>query len=135
VLLSVGGGGYLVAVGIGALPSDQTLHLPSGSSHRRGAALWWRGLGVSALNPKSLLFFVAFLPQFARTSAPWPMTVQLGTLGAIWALLAGCFYAALGLGTQRVLALRPEVSRLVARIAGGAMVVAGGLLLADQVVR
>ncbi len=83
---------------------------------RRGAVL--RGIGVSALNPKSLLFFVAFLPQFARPSASWPLTVQLIVLGGVWVVLIAGFYTVLGWSATRTLSGRPTLARTVSRMAG-----------------
>ena len=132
VLLTVVGGAYLIHLGVGAFRANGG-HAHGGRTDRSAAAgLMRRGFGVSALNPKSLLFFVVFLPQFTRTSASWPVTVQLAVLGGVWAFLSAAFYAALGLGAQRLLLGRPRVSLVVARVAGAAMVLAGVLLLADQ---
>jgi threonine/homoserine/homoserine lactone efflux protein len=41
-----------------------------------------QGVITEALNPKTALFFVSFLPQFARPEAG-PLAVQLALLGAI----------------------------------------------------
>jgi threonine/homoserine/homoserine lactone efflux protein len=94
-----------------------------------------RGVGVSTLNPKSLLFFLAFLPQFTRPSAAWPVAIQLTVLGGAWVALAAAFYTVLGLTAQRGLARRPALARAVTRVAGAAMVLAGIALLAEQLIR
>jgi threonine/homoserine/homoserine lactone efflux protein len=47
-----------------------------------------KGAGVSGLNPKLLPVFLALLPQFTDPHAPWPITVQIATLGLIMILLA-----------------------------------------------
>ncbi|MEX6502677.1 LysE family translocator [Pseudomonas zhanjiangensis] len=61
-------------------------------------ALFWKAFGLGASNPKDILFFAAFLPQFI--SAEQPMLTQLLLMIATWAALdLGCklFY---GLGAH-----------------------------------
>jgi threonine/homoserine/homoserine lactone efflux protein len=137
LLLSVVGAAYLLYVGVGALrrPPDglpEEGRAPRGVSTSRALR---QGVGVSALNPKALLFFLAFLPQFARPTAAWPFAVQLAVLGGIWILLTSAFYACLGFTVQRTLGRRPGLARTLTRVSGAAMVLAGVGLLAEQLVR
>ncbi|MFN3310462.1 MAG: LysE family translocator [Thermomonas sp.] len=53
---------------------------------------------TSLLNPKALLFFLVFLPQFVAPERG-PVALQLGLLGALLALLAFAFHAALGVAS------------------------------------
>jgi len=46
------------------------------------AAIVSRGVGVSGLNPKGLLIFVALLPQLTDPGGRWPATVQLTASGS-----------------------------------------------------
>jgi threonine/homoserine/homoserine lactone efflux protein len=64
---------------------------------RRGRSLW-TGFVVGVTNPKTIVFFVAFLPQFTdETAAAGPQIALLGlvfavmaiTSDSIWAILAG----------------------------------------------
>ncbi|MEO3790608.1 LysE family translocator [Nonomuraea sp. B10E15] len=48
--------------------------------------LFWEGFVVNVLNPKTAVFFVAFLPQFADQRAG-PIGPQILLLGAIWLVL------------------------------------------------
>ncbi|MEO3887148.1 LysE family translocator [Nonomuraea sp. B5E05] len=48
--------------------------------------LFWEGFVVNVLNPKTAVFFVAFLPQFADQQAG-PIGPQILLLGAIWLVL------------------------------------------------
>lgn len=88
---------------------------------------------MSGLNPKAWLFFLAFLPQFARPTG-WPLGLQLAVPGAIWIILAVAFYGLLGLTVRRTLARWPALTSILTRVSGGAMVLAGMALLAEQVV-
>ena len=93
-----------------------------------GRAVMVRGLGVSALNPKGLLIFLALLPQFTNPRWSWPLTAQLGLLGLVFAASCGAFYLGLGSAARKILAARPAAARAVTRFSGAAMVVIGALL-------
>jgi threonine/homoserine/homoserine lactone efflux protein len=95
-----------------------------------GRAVLVRGVGVSALNPKGLLVFLALLPQFTNPRGSWPLAAQLGLLGLVFVLSCGAFYLSLGSAARKILAARPAAARAVTRFSGAAMVVVGALLLA-----
>jgi threonine/homoserine/homoserine lactone efflux protein len=59
---------------------------------------------VSLFNPKALLFFVMFLPQFADPRRG-PISAQLLVLGLLLSTLALVFHALLGLAAGRVAAV------------------------------
>ncbi len=89
---------YLVYIGIKqwlAEPIDLTRTKPQSKSFR---AIYLRGLLVSLSNPKTLLFFGAFFPQFVSMDAdPQPQIILLcatflviaAVLDGAWAVLAG----------------------------------------------
>ena len=58
----------------------------------------------SLLNPKALLFFMVFLPQFVQP-AKGNVPLQLCTLGIVLSLLAFAFHGALGISSARVAAV------------------------------
>lgn len=137
--LTVVGAAYLTYLG-GALLSrpgatGDTVALDSPakqpSSYRWGHVL--RGVGVSALNPKGLLLFLAILPQFADPGRSWPIPTQLAALGLVFVLTCGAFYTGLGLCARSVLRSRPGASRVMSRVSGAAMIVVGLVLLAERV--
>ena len=123
-ILKVAGALYLIWLGIGLIRSKPTLdpeQLKS-TSH----SIFWTAYWVTALNPKSITFFVAFLPQFIDPSRPVfqqlvimeIVFLVLGTLNALaYALVAS---------QARKAVTRPSVLGWVNR-AGGAILVMAGL--------
>jgi threonine/homoserine/homoserine lactone efflux protein len=80
---------------------------------------------VTTLNPKSIVFFVAFLPQFVDPAAP--LTPQLLAFQAIFlclALLNAFGYALLAARARRSVA-SPRMMRIAHRVGGGALIGAG----------
>jgi len=130
--LTIVGGLYLVWLGMRALlrPAGHGVAGPAAARSDRATVL--RGIGVSGLNPKGLLVFLAVLPQFATPRGSWPLAVQLGILGVVFTLTCGVFYLSMGSAARRILDGRPALSRVIARISGAAMIVIGVLLLAEH---
>lgn len=63
------------------------------------AAAFWRSLAVALSNPKGLLFFSAFLPQFIDTAAP--QAGQYLTLALVSAAIDGVVLVAYAAGGSR----------------------------------
>lgn len=85
----------------------------------------WEGAISSLTNPKSMVFMLAFLPQFVDPSFGWPVTVQLLILGAVQKLSGFVVMAALALGAGTFgtwLARRPSLIAWQERFAGLVMV-------------
>lgn len=74
---------YLIWLGIGIIRGGMdTSSLPAGDKRSAGRA-FMRAVIVEVLNPKSAMFFIAFLPQFADPGAAWPVWLQMLILGWI----------------------------------------------------
>ncbi len=121
---------YLVWLGIRQWRAPAVdLTLPS--EPKSGRAIYVRALLVSLTNPKTLLFYGAFFPQFlseGRAVAPQIAALSL-TFLTIAVLIDGCWALAAG-RARRLIAAR---GRLGNRLAGGLLVGAGiGLALARQ---
>ena len=95
------GAAYLVYLGIRKLLDKAPLGGEPVRNHRRLGQIFWQGVVVNVLNPKTALFFFAFLPQFvdvSRGAVGWQIAflgvlfVVLGIVSdGIWALAAGTF--------------------------------------------
>jgi len=73
---------YLVWLGIQLFRTKTDLALPAieAKSARRA---FFESVTVEVLNPKTAIFFVAFLPQFIDASASFPVWLQFIVLGTI----------------------------------------------------
>ncbi len=134
-VLTLAGAGYLIWLGIGMFVARSTApaaadETSAGGSWARQAA---RGLGVSGLNPKVFLLFLALLPQFIRPDAAWPVAAQIVALGLVHVTSCAVIYTVVGTGARTVLRTRPAAARAVTRFSGAAMVVIGVVLSAEQI--
>lgn len=82
---------------------------------------------VTALNPKSIVFFVAFVPQFLVASAP--LLPQMLLFEATFLVLAAtnALLYALAASAARSTIRKPVVQRIVNRI-GGSLLIGAGLV-------
>jgi threonine/homoserine/homoserine lactone efflux protein len=92
------------------------------------------GLGVSGLNPKVFLLFLALLPQFVDADAGWPVATQILCLGLVHVASCAVIYTLVGTGARSVLRTRPAAARTVTRVSGAAMLVIGTILIIEQVI-
>jgi len=84
---------------------------------------------VTALNPKSITFFVAFLPQFVDPARPlWPQMALMVATFVTLASVNALGYALLAARARRTIR-RPSVMRAVNRT-GGSLLIGAGLLTA-----
>ena len=122
------GAGYLVYLGIKLWRSDATpAELDLAQPNRSNRSYFNRAFIVTALNPKSIAFFVAFLPQFVRTQAH--ALEQFVILGATFLVLAGVNAMLYGFfaGQLREALLHTSIRRLFNRCGGSALIGAGVL--------
>jgi threonine/homoserine/homoserine lactone efflux protein len=130
--LTLAGGLYLAWHGAKTLARPSAPGGPSGAPAGASRGTLARGIGVSALNPKGLLMFLALLPQFTDARGSWPLSAQLAVLGLVFVASCGAFYLCLGSSARRILHSRPAAARVITRFSGAAMIVIGALLLAER---
>ena len=83
------GAAYLMYLGIRTLCSDDSQLLQAANGDRRLVHIFAQGVLVNLLNPKTALFFLAFLPQFVDPSRGHA-TLQIFQLGVLFALMGWC---------------------------------------------
>jgi len=125
------GAAYLVFLGVklfmsAAEAAPGALEAPG---RARPAEIFGHAAAVTALNPKSIAFFIAFVPQFMRPEAPLlpQFVILIATFVGI-GFLNALLYALLA-DRMRVAIARPSVLRGLTRL-GGATLVAMGVATA-----
>ena len=128
-ILKWAGAAYLVYLGVKlwrAPVADPVLPEPTPVSSRRMLGHTWL---VTALNPKSIVFFMAFLPQFLDPTSPLlPQFLVMEATFLVLATLNAAAYATLAQSARRLIKT-PTIQRAVNRT-GGALLVGAGLLTA-----
>ena len=127
-VLKLVGAVYLVWLGVRLWRADPAADAFEGRAQPASqGAMFWHAYVVTALNPKSIVFFIAFVPQFVAAGRP-PLRqflileatfVMLAAVNAaLWALLAGQLQARFR---------TPRMQRLVNRTGGGLLIAAGAV--------
>jgi threonine/homoserine/homoserine lactone efflux protein len=121
------GAAYLIYLGIRTLRREAAPLPKSENGTLRLGQLYGQGVLVNVLNPKTALFFLAFLPQFvdrARGNA----TLQILQLGILFALMGWCSDSAwaLAAGTvaERIRRSLP-LQRVQRNVSGGGLIALG----------
>lgn len=84
VTLKFAGAAYLIWLGIRMfLSRDQPTEASVDPGQRSPHRAFWESVTVEALNPKTAIFYLAFLPQFTDPMASLPIWSQLLILGMI----------------------------------------------------
>ena len=116
------GAAYLVWLGVQALRAPTAAAPAVALRHGSLRRLFGDGFVVALLNPKTAIFFAAFLPQFVDTHAPIGQTLALGVLFVLVAAVTDSLYA-LGAGSVRPLLERAAgVARLGRYLTAGAFI-------------
>ncbi|WP_306223949.1 LysE family translocator [Bosea beijingensis] len=127
------GAAYLLYLGIRALIEKAPVELASGVPAISASAAFRQGLLTEVLNPKTALFFLAFLPQFVRPENG-AVSLQMAILGGIFILLGLVSTVAFALGAGRLgqfLRRHPAVLKWQGKVVGG-IYCALGIRLAMQ---
>jgi len=125
-VLKLCGAGYLIYLGIKMWREKPDILQDNPDAKRnRPSRMFLQAYVVTALNPKGIVFFIAFVPQFITAGSPVlpqfiVMTATFVTLAAvnvaIWAIMAGAL---------RERFRKPEAMRRLTRVGGGVMIGAG----------
>ena len=127
-VMKIGGAAYLIWLGIRIWRTDaKPVEIAATARKRSRITVFRQAFVVTALNPKDIVFFVAFLPQFidpAAAALPQIVTIEVTFLvmvlisNALWILLCGSLRDGLK---------NPVTLKFVNRLGAGFLISAGGL--------
>ena len=126
------GAAYLIWLGIRMWRSaSESMELSAITDKKVWYAIMANAFIVTALNPKSIVFFLAFLPQFINSEKPFiTQSLILGSTFLMLAIISVLFYSMLAsfTGQQMQLSL---IHRWTNRIGGSLLIGAGGMIAFD----
>jgi len=117
---------YLIYLGLRKLFFEEKQDFQNTSSERL-SRIYSQGVVVNLLNPKTALFFLAFLPQFADPSRG-PIATQVLTLGLLFvvlSLLSDSLYALLAATFGRWLKQTSHFTKFQRLFSGGVYITLG----------
>ncbi|MEO6012415.1 MAG: LysE family translocator [Devosia sp.] len=116
-VIKYAGAAYLIWLGIGYLTSRSSITITTGQAELTPWRQVLSGFIVLWGNPKALLFFGAFLPQFVDPAYPaWPQVIVLGLIEMGAAIIVDCGYIAIAVTARSALSSAGTV--WVNRVAG-----------------
>ena len=123
------GAAYLIWLGIRMWRSaSESMELSAITDNKVWHAIMANAFVITALNPKSIVFFLAFLPQFINSEKPFiTQALILGSTFLVLAIISVLFYSMLAsfTGQQMQLSL---IHRWTNRIGGSLLIGAGGMI-------
>lgn len=136
VALKIAGAAYLIWLGVmmfkaKASSEDVSETAPQKSTKRA----FWESVSVELLNPKTAIFYVAFLPQFADPSASFPIWAQLLILGSIVNIMfssADAMCVLLAGKAVEFFKSSGKANQLAQRVGGGILVALGAKLALER---
>ncbi|MCB1896682.1 MAG: LysE family transporter [Zoogloeaceae bacterium] len=121
------GGAYLIWLGVQLWRAPPLqLELAAGTARIPGARLFMQGFLAAASNPKVLLFYGAFLPQFIDPSRP--IVTQFAIMAASFAVVEALVEYLLARLAHRVRPMLRRAGRRFNRACGGLFMLLGAAL-------
>ncbi len=134
--LKLAGAAYLIWLGAKmflARPGPE--NAPGAMGHKSAKRAFWESVSVEVLNPKTAIFYVAFLPQFADPGASFAIWVQLLILGTIVNLMFSSADALCVILADKVAVFfgsSASANRLAQRLGGSVLIALGVNLAFDR---
>lgn len=130
--IKLAGGAYLIYLGVRMVLAKPGAIASSAATGdvRSLQTIFWQAMVTNVLNPKVILFFLAFIPQFVRSDAT-QKTLAFLLLGVAFAVISMCWNSGTAFlaGTlARRAGRNPQVRLWLERMVGACFVVLGAKL-------
>ncbi|CTQ70675.1 Homoserine/homoserine lactone efflux protein [Roseibium alexandrii] len=121
------GAAYLVWLGLKMWRSRPSALGPHTVADIPAGKIFWHAYVVTALNPKGIVFFMAFLPHFIAPQAPVvPQLFLLGITFVVLGIVNAAVYAFAAAAVGQKLR-SPSLLRLINRVGGGFLISAAAM--------
>lgn len=124
--LKFAGAAYLIWLGVKMFFDNTAVNAPSCAiAAKTPKRAFWESVTVEILNPKTAIFYVAFLPQFTDSAASFPIWMQLFVLGTIVNVMfssADIFCVILADRVTRSFRQSSSAGRWIKRLGGGILI-------------
>jgi len=128
------GAAYLVYLGLRAIFEKNHAALPARAATIAAGKAFRQAVVAEVLNPKTALFFLAFLPQFVHAENG-AVALQLAVLGIIFVflgLVSTVVFAVSAGGLGRLLSRSPAIVRWQGKVVGAIYCALGGRLALQE---
>lgn len=128
-VLKIAGAAYLIWIGYKMWRTPPTLPEASDAAAEpasvKSTRIFRDSFVITALNPKGILFFVAFVPQFIDPAAPYlPQAATYVITFTLLGILNAALFAFAAAGARRTIR-QPKVMRAALRTGGSLLMMAG----------
>lgn len=123
-ILRYAGAAYLLYLGIKAIRNKSHIELKTDKRLLGNSRMYFTGVATSIMNPKAILFFISYLPQFVVPQAG-NVTAQLFMLGALFTAMCALVYGMYGFFSGAIgerLSESPRVSDLMRWLTGSVLI-------------
>lgn len=118
------GAAYLVYLGVMSIRSKSRFKVGADRRRISGRRMFFTGMTTSILNPKGILLFLAYFPQFVRPEAG-DVAMQLLVIGALFIVMCGIIYGAYGIFSARLgerLTRQPRLANAIRWLTGSVLI-------------
>ena len=134
--LKLAGAAYLVWLGVKMFQAEYSAEMEAAGTTRKSTRrAFWESVSVEVLNPKTAVFYLAFLPQFADVNGAYAIWIQLLILGTIVNIMfssADALCVMLADRVTRMFRSSAAASHIAQRLGGGILVALGLHLAFDR---
>jgi threonine/homoserine/homoserine lactone efflux protein len=123
-LVRYAGAAYLLYLGIKAIRSKSQIEFKADKSLLSNQRMFLTGVATSVINPKGILLFFSYFPQFVVPEAG-NVIVQLFVIGTLFTMMCGLVYSAYGLFSGAIgerLSTTPRIADLMKWLTGSVMI-------------
>src|SRR5215475_6971460 len=123
-IVKYAGAAYLLYLGIKAIRSKSQIELKADNKRMSNTRMLLTGVATSVMNPKGILLFFSYFPQFVVPEAG-NVTRQLFVIGTLFTVMCGLVYSTYGIFSGAIgerLAAEPRIATVMKWFTGSVLI-------------